>query len=121
MLTGDRSWRAGSEGVSLVAFRTVAHGHVIVDTAQCRRSADALARIDALVVLARLVALALSVRNAFGLALHIGIAEEASQTFTDGNAILFRAACVIGAHARIADGLRWRWQRWNGYDRTVLL
>ena len=121
MLTGDRTWRAGGEGVSLEAFRTVAHGHMVVDAAQCRRCADALARVDALVVLARLIAWALGVRDALRLALHVRIAEVASQAFANGNAIFFRAACVVGAHARIADCLRWRRQRWKGYDKTTLL
>ena len=84
MLTGHGSWRAGRERVALEAVRTVAHGHMIVDTAQRRRCADALARVDALVVLACLVALALGVRDALRLALHIWVAEEASQALADG-------------------------------------
>ena len=107
MLTGDRSRRAGGEGVALVAFRTVAHGHVIVNTAQCRRRADSLARVDAFVVLAGLIARALGVRDALGLALHIRVAEVARQTFAYGNAALLRASRIVSAHARVANSLGW--------------
>ena len=105
MLTCDRLRRAGGEGVSLVTFRTVAHGHVVVNAAQRRRRADALARIDALVVFARLVALALSVRNALGTAAGVRIAEEIGEARADCDAVVLATSGVRPAHSWVADGL----------------
>ena len=113
MLTGHGSWCAGGEGVALVALRTVAHGDMIVDSAQRRRRADAVTGVDALVVLACLVARTFGVRDAFGLALHIRVAEEASRALADGYVVPFSAARIVGADSRVADGLGWWRKRWN--------
>ena len=80
---------------------------MIVDTAQRRRCADALARVDALVVLACLVARALGVRDALGSAAGVGVSVEVGQARADSQTVVLAALRVRSAGARVADGLGW--------------
>ena len=94
-------------GVALVALRTVAHGHMIVDSAQRRRRADAVTGVDALVLLACPVARTFGVRDTLGPAAAVRVPIEVGQARADGQTVMLATVSVRPAYTLVADVLDW--------------
>ena len=113
--------RACGERISLEPVRAVAHRHVVVHPALGSEAADTGARIHALVALAGLGPIAVSIDRTLWATALVRIAEELREARADSETIVLPALRIYTAFAREAGLLLWNRCRscWNGKNTNL--
>ena len=107
MLTFQWYRRACGERVSLVAFRAVAHRHVVVHPALGTEATDARARIHALVAFTGLGTVTVGMDRTLGTTALVRVTEVLRQTRADSKTVVLPALGVNATFARVAGLLLW--------------